>query len=75
MTELGEDGELADELGVRVNLPDPDTAARFAVETIWTEGQMPLGFHQPHRWQSEHMGDIMEYCPEVGMIAGSSFFG
>ncbi|KAH8160962.1 hypothetical protein CIB48_g7283 [Xylaria polymorpha] len=75
MKELGEQGELADELGVKVNLPDRDTAAGFAVETIWTEGQMPLGFHQPRRWQSEHMADIMEYCPEVGMIAGSSFFG
>ncbi|KAI1742167.1 hypothetical protein F4680DRAFT_41977 [Xylaria scruposa] len=75
MKELGENGELADELGVKVHLPDQDTAARFAVETIWVEGQMPLGFHQPQRWQGEHMSDIMEYCPEVGMIAGSSFFG
>ncbi|KAI0191454.1 hypothetical protein EV127DRAFT_511096 [Xylaria flabelliformis] len=71
MKELGEHGEL----GVKVNLPDQDTASRFAVETIWVEGQMPLGFHQPQRWQGEHLGDIMEYCPEVGMIAGSSFFG
>ncbi|KAI0552911.1 hypothetical protein F4679DRAFT_532888 [Xylaria curta] len=75
MKELGENGELADELGVKVRLPDQDTASRFAVETIWVEDQMPLGFHQPQRWQGEHMGDIMEYCPEVGMIAGSSFFG
>ncbi|KAI1755376.1 hypothetical protein F4782DRAFT_403113 [Xylaria castorea] len=75
MKELGEDGDLvADELGVKVNLPDRDTASRFAVETIWAEDLMPLGFHQPQRWQREHMGDIMEYCPEVGMIAGSSFF-
>ncbi|KAI8950869.1 hypothetical protein F4801DRAFT_314807 [Xylaria longipes] len=74
MKELGEDGELADELGVKVNLPDQDTASKFAVETIWIEGQMPLGFHQPQRWQGEHMGDIMAYCPEVGMIARSSFF-
>lgn len=75
MRELGEDKALAGELGLRVQLPDQATAERFAVETIWVEGQRPLGFHQPHRWQSEHMGEIMEYCPEVGMIAGSSFFG
>lgn len=75
MRELGEDTELAGELGLRVQLPDQATAERFAVETIWVEGRRPLGFHQPHRWQSEHMDEIMEYCPEVGMIAGSSFFG
>ncbi|KAI0907506.1 hypothetical protein F4823DRAFT_641330 [Ustulina deusta] len=75
MRELGENTELAGELGIRVNLPDQGTAGSFAVETIWVEGQRPLGFHQPHRWQSDHMGDIMKYCPEVGMIAGSSFFG
>ncbi|KAI1148415.1 hypothetical protein F4825DRAFT_464930 [Nemania diffusa] len=74
MRELGEDAELAGELGVRVNLPDREAAARFAVETIWVEGLRPLGFHQPQRWQGEHMAEIAEYCPEVGMIAGSSFF-
>ncbi|KAI3336752.1 hypothetical protein HD806DRAFT_16870 [Xylariaceae sp. AK1471] len=75
MRELDEDKELVGELGVRVNLPDEEIAGRFAAETIWMEGQRPLGFHQPHRWQGEHMEDIMRYCPEVGMIAGSSFFG
>ncbi|KAI1122854.1 hypothetical protein F5Y10DRAFT_281375 [Nemania abortiva] len=75
MRELGQDVELAGELGVRVNLPDQETAERFALETIWVEGLRPLGFHQPHRWQKEHMDEIMNYCPEVGMIAGSSFFG
>ncbi|KAI0118836.1 hypothetical protein GGR51DRAFT_134615 [Nemania sp. FL0031] len=75
MRELGEDVELAGELGVTVNLPDLETAERFALETIWVEGVRPLGFHQPHRWQREHMDEIMAYCPEAGMIAGSSFFG
>ncbi|KAJ2968531.1 hypothetical protein NUW58_g10202 [Xylaria curta] len=75
MRALGDDPELADELGVRVNLPDQRTAAGFAVETLWVEGLWPLGFHQPHRWQSGRMDQIMKYCPEVGMIAGSSFFG
>jgi hypothetical protein len=75
MAQLAEDMELAGELGVEVRLPDEATAARFAVETIWTEGARPLGFHQPHRWQGGHMEQIMDYCPEVGMIAGSTFFG
>ncbi|KAI1369074.1 hypothetical protein F5Y08DRAFT_352857 [Xylaria arbuscula] len=78
--ELARNTELGDELGEvggvgSVNLPDADVAAGFAVETIWVDGGRPLGFHQPRRWQSEHMDEIMEYCPEVGMIAGSSFFG
>ncbi|GAP86432.2 putative formate dehydrogenase protein [Rosellinia necatrix] len=55
-------------------LPDAETAARFAVESVWVDGARPLGFHQPHRWQADHMEEIMAYCPEVGMIAGSSFF-
>ncbi|KAI0526584.1 hypothetical protein F5B22DRAFT_166721 [Xylaria bambusicola] len=75
MRELGEDPELRGELGVSVDLPDQQVAASMAVETIWVDGARPLGFHQPQRWQSQHIDDIMEYCPEVGMIAGSSFFG
>ncbi|KAI1355616.1 hypothetical protein F5Y01DRAFT_269259 [Xylaria sp. FL0043] len=75
MRDLAADGELQGELGIRVNLPDADTAGLFAVETVWVEGARPLGFHQPRRWQGEHMEEIMAYCPEVGMIAGSSFFG
>ncbi|KAI1116046.1 hypothetical protein F5Y14DRAFT_99365 [Nemania sp. NC0429] len=74
MRELGEDKELEGELGLRIRLPDQATAGRFAVETIWVEGLRPLGYHQPHRWQREHMDEIMAYCPEVGMISGSSFF-
>lgn len=70
MRELGEDVELAGELGLTVQLPDQATAERLVVETIWVDGLRPLGFHQPHRWQSEHMDEIMAYCPEVGMIAG-----
>ncbi|KAI1282465.1 hypothetical protein F5Y07DRAFT_240522 [Xylaria sp. FL0933] len=75
MRDLAADGELQGELGIRVNLPDADTAGLFAVETVWVEGARPLGFHQPRRWQEEHMEEIMAYCPEVGMIAGPSFFG
>ncbi|KAI8634786.1 hypothetical protein F5Y19DRAFT_485754 [Xylariaceae sp. FL1651] len=73
LKELRDDAEAQGELGLRVNLPDEETAGRFAVETVWRE--RPLGFHQPHRWQGEHMKEIMAYCPEVGMIAGSTFFG
>ncbi|KAI0804079.1 hypothetical protein GGR55DRAFT_659691 [Xylaria sp. FL0064] len=75
MRGLAADGELQGELGIRVNLPDVETAGLFAVETVWVEGARPLGFHQPRRWQGEHMEEIMAYCPEVGMIAGSNFFG
>jgi len=79
MKALADDAEIAGELGVVVELPDQETAARFAVETVWAaDGDgitRPLGFHQPQRWQKDNMGSIMEYCPEVGMIAGSTFFG
>ncbi|KAI0390019.1 hypothetical protein F5Y17DRAFT_446425 [Xylariaceae sp. FL0594] len=32
-----------------------------------------LGFHQPHRWQKENMKEMMECCPEVGILSGSTF--
>jgi hypothetical protein len=53
-------------------LPSEASAKKFAVETVWAE--RPLGFHQPVRWQKDHMDDIMKYCPEVGMISGAAFF-
>ncbi|KAH6654012.1 hypothetical protein BKA67DRAFT_267830 [Truncatella angustata] len=55
------------------NLPGEEVARRFAVETVWSE-EMPLGFHQPMRWQKGNMAKIMKYCPEVGMIGGAAFF-
>ncbi|KAI0533530.1 hypothetical protein GGR58DRAFT_521489 [Xylaria digitata] len=70
LRQLSEDVEFGGEL-----VPDQGTAMRFSGETIWVEGQRPLGFHQPQRWQGDRMDEIMKYCPEVGMIAGSSFFG
>lgn len=54
------------------NLPNEETAKKFAVETIWQE--KPFGFHQPTRWQKDNMASIMKYCPEVGMISGAAFF-
>ncbi|KAI1326411.1 hypothetical protein F5Y16DRAFT_375201 [Xylariaceae sp. FL0255] len=73
LKEIADDRFAANEMGLTVNLPDFETAARFAVETVYAE--RPLGYHQPARWQQENMGEIMAYCPEVSMVAGSSFFG
>lgn len=58
--------------GEGARLPPEDVARSFAVETIWQD--RPLGFHQPSRWQKDRMPEIMEYCPEVGMISGAAFF-
>ncbi|KAK4178107.1 hypothetical protein QBC36DRAFT_325619 [Triangularia setosa] len=56
----------------RVRLPGVEEASRFAVETLW--GDRPLGYHQPQRWwkgkAGERMGEIEEWCPEVGMLIG-----
>ncbi|KAK4672274.1 hypothetical protein QC763_101660 [Podospora pseudopauciseta] len=56
----------------RVRLPGVEEAKRFAVETLW--GDRPLGYHQPQRWwkgkAGERMGEIEEWCPEVGMLIG-----
>ncbi|CAN8096110.1 unnamed protein product [Discula destructiva] len=49
-------------------MPAEAVAKTFAVETIYYE--TPLGYHQPHRWQAENMGDIEEWCPEVKMLIG-----
>ena len=48
------------------NLPIPDVAKTFAVESIWYP--TPLGFHQVgegnRRWQNDHVEEIEKYCPE-----------
>lgn len=49
-----------------LKIPNYDIAGTFSVETLYFE--KPLGFHQPHRWQPGHYADIVEWCPEVGMI-------
>ncbi|KAM4068027.1 putative formate dehydrogenase protein [Hirsutella rhossiliensis] len=51
-----------------VNLPDEAVAKTFAVETIYYE--TPLGYHQPTRWQPDHIEAIEQYCPEVKMLTG-----
>lgn len=52
--------------GNGVKLPQAAVAKLFAVETIYYE--KPLGYHQPSRWQADHMEEIEEYCPEVKML-------
>lgn len=47
-------------------LPTMDKAKEFSVETVYYE--KPLGYHQPQRWQSAHMEQIEDYCPEVTMM-------
>lgn len=49
-------------------LPSAGVAKTFSVETIYYE--TPLGYHQPQRWQADHMGQIEEWCPEVKMLIG-----
>lgn len=49
-------------------MPEEGEAKTFAVETIFYE--TPLGYHQPQRWQAEHMSAIEEWCPEVKLLIG-----
>ncbi|KAK4170292.1 hypothetical protein QBC43DRAFT_3279 [Cladorrhinum sp. PSN259] len=51
-----------------IKLPDPETAKKFSVETIYYE--RPLGYHQPQRWQKARMAEIELWCPEVKMLIG-----
>lgn len=54
-----------------IRLPDQEVAMQFAVETIYYD--RPLGYHQVHRWQEEHMAEIQKWCPEVALTIGSTF--
>lgn len=58
--------EETPELMEKVKLPPPHIAGAFSVETWFWE--RPLGYHQPHRWQPKRYDEIVEWCPEVGMI-------
>lgn len=53
------------------NLPSPEVASRFAVETIWHD--QPFGLHQVSRWQSSHQKELEAWCPEY-LLAGSAGF-
>lgn len=64
-----EDQFYYDELRKRgANMPAEDVAKTFSVETIYYE--TPLGYHQPQRWQAQHIAAIEEWCPEVKMLIG-----
>ncbi|KAK2052366.1 hypothetical protein LY76DRAFT_583562 [Colletotrichum caudatum] len=54
------------------NLPSPEEAMKFAVESIYYE--RPLGYHQPVRWQKDNLQQIYEWCPEIGLLQGGSHF-
>ncbi|KAH9218238.1 hypothetical protein DL95DRAFT_458494 [Leptodontidium sp. 2 PMI_412] len=53
------------------NLPTPEVAMKFSVETTWYD--KPLGYHQPNVWQKEHMDEIYKWCPEYGMCTLETF--
>ncbi|KAI9743955.1 MAG: hypothetical protein M1818_002689 [Claussenomyces sp. TS43310] len=53
-----------------VNLPSPDVARRFAVETVY--GDEPLGYHQVHRWNEGKEDEVERWCPEY-RLATSDF--
>lgn len=54
------------ELLAEAKLPPADVAGQFSVETLYYDH--PLGYHQPHRWQADRYDEIVEWCPEVGII-------
>ncbi|KAL8728020.1 MAG: hypothetical protein Q9166_005691 [cf. Caloplaca sp. 2 TL-2023] len=54
-----------------VNLPSPEVAATFSVETIWHD--QPFGLHQVPRWQSRHRKELEKWCPEY-LLAGPAGF-
>lgn len=54
------------EVMAKVKIPPPHIAGQFSVETWYYDE--PLGYHQPHRWQPEKYEEIVQWCPEVGII-------
>ncbi|KAL8782230.1 MAG: hypothetical protein Q9213_005560 [Squamulea squamosa] len=54
------------------NLPTPEVAARFGVETIWQD--RPFGLHQVSRWQAKHRKELLEWCPEFVLAEPPGFF-
>ncbi len=59
------------ELPTGSNLPPPEVAMRFSVETMWYD--KPLGYHQPNVWQKDHMEEIYKWCPEYRMCTLETF--
>ncbi|KAI4249827.1 MAG: hypothetical protein LQ352_005538 [Teloschistes flavicans] len=54
-------------------IPTPEVAAKFAVETIWHDE--PFGLHQVSRFQKSHQKELEEWCPEYLLAVGAAFFG
>ncbi|KAL8775312.1 MAG: hypothetical protein Q9209_000319 [Squamulea sp. 1 TL-2023] len=54
------------------NLPTPEVATRFGVETIWQD--RPFGLHQVSRWQSKHRKELLDWCPEFMLAESPGFF-
>ncbi|TVY91819.1 hypothetical protein LAWI1_G003895 [Lachnellula willkommii] len=43
-------------------LPDPETAKRFSVESMWYD--TPVAFHKIAGWNMDRVEEIDRYCPE-----------
>lgn len=43
-------------------LPTPEVAVEFSAESMWKK--QPFGLHQVSRWQSSHMKELDNWCPE-----------
>ncbi|RDW89561.1 hypothetical protein BP6252_01593 [Coleophoma cylindrospora] len=50
-----------------INLPNMEIARTFSVETI--DYPHPLGVHQVHRWISEGLVSLDEWCPEYKLCS------
>lgn len=50
-----------------IKIPSLEVARTFSVETI--DFPHPLGVHQVHRWLSEHMVSMDEWCPEYKLCS------
>ncbi|KAI4200888.1 MAG: hypothetical protein LQ348_001705 [Seirophora lacunosa] len=53
------------------NLPSPEIAARFSVETMWH--RQPFGLHQISRWQPNHLKEVEAWCPEYRLAGRPAF--
>lgn len=46
----------------KANLPDAETAMRFAVGPVWEDE--PFGYELVHVWHEDRMDDVLRWCPE-----------
>ena len=54
------------------NLPPPDVACTFSVETMWYP--TPLGVHQIERWQGANLAELQEWCPEYKLAGKGTLY-